>query len=292
MTDQNPALDAHSPGGLDYLAHLARDSARFIEVLARTHPEARVPTCPDWDADDLLWHLAEVQWFWGTIASRGITAFEDVEALDSGGRPGRPGRPGERDDLLAFFRRVSADLQQSLEAVSPDVPAWTWSDEQSVGFIRRRQAHEALIHRLDAELTAGDRSPMDVDLSTDGVDEALHIMYGGLPPWGQFAPDPTQTVRVETNDTHRSWLVTLGRFTGTDPDGTDHDENALAVTSSAVTSSDDPPDTDLPSAAHVRGASADLDCWLWHRPALGVIDRAGDLLVLARLDQTIAEGIS
>jgi uncharacterized protein (TIGR03083 family) len=293
-----------------FLAHLmARDSARFIEVLARTHPEARVPTCPDWDADDLLWHLAEVQWFWGMIASRGRTALEDVEALDSGGHPGRP---SERDDLLAFFLRASADLQHSLNAVSPDTPAWTWSDAQSVGFIRRRQAHEALIHRLDAELTAGDRSPMDVDLSTDGVDEALHIMYGGLPPWGQFAPDPTQTIRVETIDTHRSWLVTLGRFTGTDPDGTGHDENALAVTSSAstpsavassavassavassaVASSDDPSDTDLPSAANVRGAAADLDCWLWHRPAMGVIDRGGDVLVLARLDQTIAEGIS
>jgi hypothetical protein len=42
----------------------------------------------------------------------------------------------------------------------------------------------------------------------------------------------------------------------------------------------------------VRGAADDLDCWLWHRPAMGVIDRSGDLLVLARLDQTIAEGIS
>ena len=253
-----------------------------------------MPTCPEWDADDLLWHLAEVQWFWGTIASRGLTAFEDVEALDSGGHPGRP---GERDDLLAFFRRASADLQHSLAAASPDTPAWTWSDEQSVGFIRRRQAHEALIHRIDAELTAGDRTPMDVGLSTDGVDEALHIMYGGLPPWGQFAPDPTQTVRVETTDTHRSWLVTLGRFTGTDPDGTAHDENALAVASndddsSAVVSSDNLSDTDQPSAATVSGASADLDCWLWHRPATGVIDRSGDILVLERLDQTIAEGIS
>jgi uncharacterized protein (TIGR03083 family) len=291
MTDQSPApLDAHSQTGLDYLAHVARDSARFIEVLARTHPDARVPTCPDWDADDLLWHLAEVQWFWATIASRGLTAFEDVEALDRGGHPGRPSR---REDLLAFFGRATADLQHSLNAVPPDTPAWTWSDEQSVGFIRRRQAHEALIHRLDAELTAGDRTPMDVDLSTDGVDEALHIMYGGLPPWGQFAPDPTQTVRVETTDTQRSWLVTLGRFTGTDPDGTDHDENALIVTSSHdVTSLDEASDAGERSAASVHGASADLDCWLWHRPTLGVLERSGDLLVLERLDQTIAEGIS
>lgn len=284
MTDQPPVpLDEH-PRNLDYLVHLARDSARFMDVLARTPPDARVPTCPDWDADDLLWHLAEVQWFWGTVAGRGLTAFEDIEALDIGGRP------GDRDNLLALFGRASADLQQSLSSVSPETPAWTWSDEQSVGFIRRRQAHEALIHRLDAELTAGDRGLMDVDLSTDGVDEALHIMYGGLPLWGQFAPDPTQTVRVETTDSHRSWLVTLSRFTGADPDGTVHDENALAVTSPDITASKGAAATG--EAATVRGAAADLDCWLWHRPTLGLLERGGDILVLERLDQTIAEGIS
>ena len=55
------------PPGLDYLTHLARDSARFAEVLRETPPGKRVPTCPEWDVDDLLWHLADVQWFWATI---------------------------------------------------------------------------------------------------------------------------------------------------------------------------------------------------------------------------------
>lgn len=267
---------------LDYLAHLARDSARFVEVLARTPATTRVPPCPDWDADDLLWHLAEVQWFWGTVARRGLTKFEEVEALDSGGRP------GDREGLLVFFGRASADLHHILSAASPDTPAWTWSHEQTLGFVRRRQAHEALIHRVDAELTAGDRTPMDPDLSTDGVDEALHVMYAGLPPWGGcFTPDPTRTIRVESTDTDGSWLVTLGRFTGTDPDGIAHDEPDLAVASWDRAS-----DTGEPAAAMVRGAAADLDCWLWHRPPLGQVERGGDPLVLERLDQTIAEGIN
>lgn len=267
---------------LDYLAHLARDSARFVEVLAETRPETRVPTCPDWDADDLLWHLAEVQWFWGTIAGRGLTTFEDVEALNNGGRP------SDRDDLLAFFSKASADLHHNLGAASPDTPAWTWSDEQTIGFIRRRQAHEALIHRLDAELTAGDRTAMDADLATDGVDEALQIMYGGLPPWGRLTPDSTQTIRVESTDTGRSWLVTLGRFTGIDPDGTAHDEPNLAVAST----DDGEPDTGEPAAATVRGAATDLNCWLWHRPPTGQVERDGDPMVLERLEQTIASGIN
>jgi len=257
---------------LDFLSHLAHDSARFVEVLRQTGPKARVPTCPDWDADDLLWHLAEVQWFWGTIAGRGLTTFEDVDALDL------PGRPCDRDGLLAFYGQASGDLRQHLSTTAPDRPAWTWSDDQTVAFIRRRQAHEALVHRVDAELTAGDRTPMDADLCTDGVDEVLRIMYAGLPPWGTFTPDPTQTVRVQTTDTGRSWLLTLGQLTGTDPDGMAHDEPDLAVAAS---------DGGEPAAATVRGAAADLDCWLWHRPPMGQVQRSGDALVLGCLDLTI-----
>jgi uncharacterized protein (TIGR03083 family) len=278
----NPHPDHRAPSDLDYLSHLARDSARFVAVLRQTPPETRVPTCPDWDADDLLWHLAEVQWFWGTIVGRGITTGEDVEALDNGGRP------GDRDGLLALFGQASGDLHRNLSTASPDTPAWTWSDEQSVGFIRRRQAHEALIHRVDAELAAGDRTPMDPDLSTDGIDEVLRIMYAGLPPWGSFTPDPTQTTRVQATDTDRSWLVTLGQFTGTDADGTAHDEPDLAVSASDGGVSD----TGEPAAATVRGAAADLDCWLWHRPPTGPVERNGDPLVLERLDRTIAPGIN
>ena len=57
-----------------------------------------------------------------------------------------------------------------------------------MGFVRRRQAHEALIHRIDAELTAGRRTPVDPLLGADGVDEALRVMYGGVPGVGQVHP--------------------------------------------------------------------------------------------------------
>jgi uncharacterized protein (TIGR03083 family) len=264
------------PGKNDYLTHLARDSERFVTVLRQTPPEKRVPTCPDWDAGDLLWHLAEVQWFWATIVGRGLTMKADVDALKS------DARPDDREELLALFAGASGDLQQNLRTASPDAPAWTWADEQTVGFIRRRQAHEALIHRLDAELTAGDRTPMDADLSTDGVDEVLRIMYAGTPPWGRFTPDPAQTIRVRTSDTARSWLVTLGQLTGTEDDGTAHDEPDLDVAAS---------DIGGPAAATITGAAADLDCWLWQRPPVGQIERAGNATVLQRLEETLTPGI-
>ncbi|MFZ0323385.1 MAG: maleylpyruvate isomerase N-terminal domain-containing protein [Actinomycetes bacterium] len=261
---------------LDYLAHVERESARFLEAVRQTKPSARVPTCPDWNADDLLWHLAEVQWFWGTIV-RDQVSGDEAEAA-------KPGRPAGRAELESFFVAASGDLARALAQAPDSQHAWTWASDQTVGFVRRRQAHEALIHRVDAELTAGSRSAMDSALSSDGVDEALRVMFGGLPPWGAFTPDPGRSVRLRTTDTEASWLVDLGRFTGTEPDsGTAYDEPDLR-----------PRDVDegSPAAATVSGSAADLDCWLWHRPTSAPLESAGDASVLRALDAILAPGLS
>lgn len=262
--------------GLDYLGHLARESARFGEALRDAPDGDRVPTCPGWDAVDLLWHLAEVQWFWAGVVRLGLLEDADVQQLEAQ-------RPTDRPGVHAFFERASRDLLAALTAASPDDPAWTWSTDHTVGFIRRRQAHEALIHRLDAELTVGRRTPMDPRLCADGVDEALRVMYGGQPSWGSFTPTDDRTVRVVATDTEDSWLVTLGRFAGTDPDGGAIDEPDLRVATT---------DWGGDAAATVTGAAADLDCWLWHRPTVGTLDRAGDAAVLETFESITAVGIN
>nr|MBA2560940.1 maleylpyruvate isomerase N-terminal domain-containing protein [Propionibacteriales bacterium] len=194
-----------------------------------------------------------------------------------------PKRPSTREGLQAFFARSSHDLQETLAAATPDTPAWTWAEEQTVGFIRRRQAHEALIHRVDAELAADNRTAMDPQLSADGVDEALRIMYGGVPDWGRFTPDATKTLRMLATDTGDSWFVTLGRFTGADPSNDKaHDEPDLSAADV------DPGDH---AAVTVSASAADLDCWLWHRATSGPIERSGDQMVLDEFESTIAGGI-
>jgi uncharacterized protein (TIGR03083 family) len=260
---------------LDYLGHLAHESARFAAAVGQAAPDARVPSCPDWNADDLLWHLGEVQWFWGTVVREGMTG-EQVEELT-------PERPADRAGLTRFFARASRDLGEILAANPPATPAWTWSADHTAGFIRRRQAHEALIHRVDAELTAGERTPMDRRLGADGVDEVLRVMYGGAPEWGTYTPDAAATIRIRSNDTGESWFVTLGRFTGADPsDGTEHDEPDVRVAAA---------DPGTPAAAEISGDAADLDCWLWRRPATGPVERSGDRGVQDRFGSFIEAGI-
>ncbi|HEY2577179.1 MAG TPA: maleylpyruvate isomerase family mycothiol-dependent enzyme [Streptosporangiaceae bacterium] len=258
----------------DYIDHLVRESARFADVIQQAPPQARVPSCPDWDADDLLWHLGEVQSLWTTVVREKLPGDEAEKR--------NPQRPADRAGLLEFYRQASAALAGLLRATSPDTPAWTWSREQTVGFIYRRQAHEALIHRIDAELTAGSRTPVDAPLAADGVDEGLRIMYGACPDWGTITPVPGRTVRLRATDTGDSWLVTLARFTGTDPDGKSHDEPDIHVAESG---------SGEPARAEITGTAADLDCWLWHRPPGGPVEQSGDQDILDGLAKVFGPGI-
>ncbi len=258
----------------DYVAHLTTESARFGEAIAAAPSDAPVPTCPDWNADDLLWHLGWVQSWWAVVVRQNLTGPEARELM--------PGRPASRPELLKFCRQAGRDLAEILRKVPADTPAWTWSDDHTVGFIRRKQAHEALIHRVDAEVTAGVRTPMDAVLSADGVDEALRVMYGGVPDWGHFEPDAERSLRISATDTGDSWVVRLGRFTGTDSDGESYDEPDFDVAGTG---------SDAPTLALFSGTAADLDCWLWHRPPYGQISRSGDEDVLSAFEAVIAPGI-
>jgi uncharacterized protein (TIGR03083 family) len=258
---------------LDYLAHLAADSDRFADILAETDPARQVPSCPDWTAVDLLWHLTEVQTFWGTIARNRLSVPEPAEAA-------KPERPTDVDALMHLFTTASETLRTALRETPPETQVWTWAPDKTIGFIRRRQAHEALIHRVDAELTAGLRSDLDELLASDGVDEVLRIMHGGIPEWGSFDRDDAGAM-VETTDTGRRWLLGFGHFTGTHPpSGTFYDEDLFDVFAQ-VGSVD----------AVVRGTAADLDLWLWGRSNADRIERTGDEEVLRRLQAVIDQGI-
>jgi hypothetical protein len=140
-----------------------------------------------------------------------------------------------------------------------------------------------LIHRIDAELVAGHRTPMDPALSADGVDEALRIMYAGqLPDWATFTPLADQTLRIQATDTGDTWLVELGQFTGTDPDGESHDDPDIHISAE---------DTGAPTAATISAAAADLDCWLWRRPPMAPIDQHGDPKSISHFESAIEPGI-
>ena len=257
-----------------YLRHLRSDSARLREVLTGCDPAARVPGCPDWSAQDLLGHHAGVLHFWATIIEQRPAGPDDDWA--------GPELPASYDDLLAFHAVQDERLGAALAAADPAEAAWSWSAEQTVGFTFRRQAHEALIHRLDAEQAAGAVTPLDPALAADGVDEALDVMFGGTPAWGRFA-GAGGYVRVDITDQEESVWVETGRFTGTDPDdGRVYDEHDISKVEPR------------PCEPHVvvSGAAADLDAWLWRRGDDSAISASGDPAVLDHFRRCVNQAIN
>lgn len=251
-----------------YLDLLADETARFARVAATAPFDAAVPSCPDWDAADLLWHLTEVQYFWARIAG-GVEEPEQVPDL---------ARPAP-EYLTTVLEEQTLALLHALRSRMPTEWCWSWDENgENIGWVARRQAHEALIHRVDAELVAGTEVGVAAPaVAADGVDELLTVFLDGVPSWGSF-DDDGRTLRVEATDTGDTWSLRFGRFTGTSPtSGAVYDEDALTV----VEDLDDHDTT-------VRGTAWDLDLWLWGRADADALQIDGDPTLAARL-RTIAE---
>ncbi len=264
---------------LDFVQWTAAESERFQQAATAIADSGggspltsvAVPSCPDWKAADLIWHLAEVQYFWASIVEGNLASPAAVEEAV---------RPSD-NGLLRFSADQAARLVEQLAGHGAGEPCWSWHDDgHSVGWVRRRQAHEALIHRVDAELaletiSPGSRTEVNEELATDGIDEILAVMLDAskLPDWAAFEPDGA-TARIEVPD--RSWSVRLGQFSGTDPDSRSHDEPALVLL---------PADQQLSGEPHavVRGPASEIDLWLWRRAPLVEATVDGDRAVAERL---------
>lgn len=281
MTSSSSTL----PPALPFADVIRTESARAADAVAAAPPDARVPACPDWSALDLAFHLGEVQDFWAQVVG---VAGADVD-VDLGGDPPEGMTDTERrpdDELVPFLRTRTAALLDAFAAHAPSERCWSWSPTGGdVAWALRRQAHEVLIHRVDAEQVAGlPVTAPPVDVAADGVDEMLAVMMSGLPPWATFTPDDAGPVRVVASDAGRSWLVALGRFTGTSPrTGTTYDLDAGELVARDA-------DADRARAtATLTGSAWDLDRWLWGRATPDVLTVEGERAVVDRLREVLVE---
>lgn len=227
---------------IDHVAVIESESARFAECIAAGDPTAQVPSCPDWDLAELAWHLTEVQHHWASIAEGLLTDTADVPDL---------ARPSHAD-VHRLFLETSHRLTTALRNRDADDRCWSWHDEGwNIGWVRRRQAHEALIHRVDAELAIGERTAVDEAVAADGVDELMTNYLGDdVPEWATFTPDGT-VVDIAI-DGGRQYGLALGRFRGTGPEsGTDWDFETVVASE--------------PGGVEVAGSAVGLDLWLWGR---------------------------
>jgi uncharacterized protein (TIGR03083 family) len=226
-----------------YVRHLRADGDRFA-VAVGSALEAPVAACPDWTAAELAYHLGRVQYFWGEIVRRGCLTDDDAQVIEA------PARVPD-DRIVTWFREQSDALCTALDGADPDVTCWSWSPEHRVGFVQRRMAQEAAVHRWDAEEAAGGPRPIDSALAIDGIDEFVEYM-------GDFDPD----LRV---DETVSLVATEGPTW------------VLRATAGNLV-----PDAGGAPVAVATGTASDLLLALWRRPVLDRVSVTGDREALDR----------
>ena len=275
----------------DAITIIRQESDRLATALTSADRDQQVPTCPEWTADDLLWHLTEVHEFWSEILGTGATTEEEVMAIEAAKAP----RPEGRETLLERRAAATESLLAQLEARGDEEQAWFWfSEQQDVGVTRRMQTHEATLHRVDAELTAGQPvSAIDARLAAAGLDHVLEVMwpaaYEWIPDWAERTPVAAIEIRPQGGSTR--WLG-IDRWRGTRPrDGEEFDVPVGRPL-------EGPPAVGELPRAGASGSPVALCLWAWGREkalehlagGAEAVRLQGDPEAIAALEALIAEG--
>lgn len=162
-------------------------------------------------------------------------------------------------DLLAWSDRQRDTMLERL-AAGPDAPAWLPfpAYEQTVGSWARRQAHEAAIHRLDAEHAADQGTvTFEAAFAADGVDELVVTLTPNLR--GREVTEGG-SVLVHAADAERVWVIQLS--TGRPP----HAEPISAIPAAVQTD------------VTIAGTADSVYRAMWNRPNTAKI--VGDTALL------------
>ena len=95
---------------MDRIAIIRDEAQRLADVLSTTAADAPCPTCPDWSAADLLWHLTEVHFFWASVLERNARTESDISGVEQA----KPRRPDAMAGLLELRAQATSALLEHL----------------------------------------------------------------------------------------------------------------------------------------------------------------------------------
>lgn len=227
---------------IDHISAIAEQSAAFTDAVSRPGAlDRKVPSCPDWTVADLVFHLGEVQAFWTLVLREGGSLPSDEAAAAA---------KDHGEDLLGWWRTSSAGLVEQLRGMDPGARSWCWWNAErttDVAGVAWRQAHEAFVHRWDAEHAVDDVRPADPRLAADGVDEYVaRYLTGGA--WS----GPSGVLVLQATDTP------LTKRFGCGADSVDADGGPRELTGRHDGGARKPTTT-------VTGTAEQLDLMLWRR---------------------------
>ena len=188
---------------LTYCDAVARETARIVEIGRGTDVKAPVPSCPDWVLADVLDHVGTMQRWMAAMIERLVQEplLPNMMEIE------RPADPAEYPDWVSTgFTRID----EVLRAADPMAPIWAWGADKRVRFWPRRMAMELVVHRVDAELAAGQVTAIDEELAADGLAEFLENLH--LARFMRKLAEikgTGQTIGLGLRDRASDWGVTL-----------------------------------------------------------------------------------
>lgn len=245
---------------MDHARHcdlLDAEIDRVDAAFRAADPAAAVPTCPDWTVAQLADHLGGIHRWVVHLVEQRITEPTGRRHLGLEAAP----VGGSADELADHLTRGMRALVGALRSVDGDTAVWGWGGD-TVGWWSRRQLHETVVHRIDAQLAAGDdgwRATVPPDVAVDGVDEMLANVVASA----QFSPAVAElrgegSIHLHATDAEGEWMIRL-RDDGFDITH-EHGKGDVAA----------------------RGPAADLLGALYQRGPLGRLEVFGDADLLTR----------
>lgn len=192
-----------------FLDEVVLQTTAFANAVHVAGQDTRVPACPGWTVRDLADHLGSVhRWCAGTVSRPG------AKLVRRG--PTEPAMPVEDDEVSTWLLEGAATVTRAIRDAGEDTMVGGFGTLVPVSFWARRQCHETLVHRADAELAAGLPVLDDVDpvIAADGVDEHLAMVVRGAAKHRPGLRADGATLHLHATDDGLDgageWVVTLG----------------------------------------------------------------------------------
>lgn len=245
-----------TPVETNYLATLEAESQILLDR-GRRWLGRRVPRYPRWRGADLLIHTGIVQ-RWAT----------DIVSERRADRPPHPAWPAIPDAAApGWFADGLRALVSCFEGADLSAPVWTISEDGTAAFWLRRMAHEAALHRWDAESMGGTPHPIQAEVAWSGLVESLDIHFV-RPLRRSMASHAQGSLALVASDSHRVMLVDLG--TG---------QPTVAEIDGSIVDAD----------ATLRGTASDLWLCLMGRRSAESLHRGGAVQVTAAFERLLKE---
>jgi uncharacterized protein (TIGR03083 family) len=184
------------------LDSISTEGNRFWDAIdAARDLNSQVPSCPDWDINDLAWHVLGVHAGWTELVEH--PTDDPTKAFEAEVASGDP--TFDKTALVELGRGTMLRMVRTFGAADQQQPTWTWAAQQDVAFITRHQVQEAAVHRWDAQTTAGVAvDPIAPEVAADAIDEFLTL---SRPAFTQGGPPLPGSVHLHCTDVDGEWFV-------------------------------------------------------------------------------------